>query len=100
MGHEVSFIEEPCDFMDHARQLIFEYVTVWFKKSDRDVTFTKDDISVYWFSKDGGDWRVLLTTTLQNDIYYQVTHFADKEETSIDVYYKYGTVTIQDKDVY
>jgi hypothetical protein len=93
-----AFTVEPYEFMATARRLVFDYVSVRLAKANSDAEFHEDDISVYWFSKDGEDWRVLLTTTLPDNIYYRVNHSGINREIALDVYHKYDTITIPDKD--
>jgi hypothetical protein len=95
---EASSPKESYGFMETACLLVFDYIKVQHKKNDIDVSFNEEDVSVYWFSKDDHDWRVLITTTLPDNIYYRVTHSSNKQETTLDVYHNYHTISIPDKD--
>lgn len=43
---------------------------------------------VVWFAFTLGNWKALVSTTLADGRYYEVTHNAVKQETYLDVYVK------------
>lgn len=46
------------------------------------------EIFVVWFNYTLGNWKALVSTSLPDGRYYEVTHNAEKFETYLDVYVK------------
>ena len=59
------------DFMTRAKQL------------------TMEDVFIVWFSKTLQNWKALVSTTVSDGMYYEITHNGDKKETYLDVYKKW-----------
>ncbi|WP_294000286.1 DUF6275 family protein [uncultured Megasphaera sp.] len=57
---------------------------------------TMDDVFVVWFSKTLQNWKCLVSTTVSDGMYYEVTHNGDKDETYIDVYKKLENYCVKD----
>lgn len=79
-----------------AKELVFEYVKARLEKTDTHVTFGPDDVYAVWFSYTLGSWKALLSTTLPDGMYYEVTHNFAKRETYLDAYKKFDNVCIPD----
>jgi hypothetical protein len=77
---------------DKARGLVFEYIKPRLEKTDTHITFAADDVYVVWFSKTLQNWKALVSTTLPDGMYYEVTYNGDKGETYIDAYKKFDNV--------
>ena len=54
------------------------------------------EIYVVWFCKTLQNWKALISTTLPDNVYYEVTYNGDKHETYIDVYVKSRNICIPD----
>ena len=82
---------------EYARALVCDYFNY-----HRDVTdsskLTIDDVYVVWFSYTLGNWKCLVSTTVSDGMYYEVTHNATKGETYLDAYKKWDNVCIKDDD--
>lgn len=99
-----KLMEEELAFPDKARQLVYDYVIRQLRrvsllnKSNIDpaFSFTIDEIRLVWFCKTIQNWKALVVTTLPDDVYYEVTHNGDKNETYIDVYEKIQNVVVAD----
>jgi hypothetical protein len=72
---------------EQAKKMIVDYVNEHLDKSDN-VQITEEQVYVVWFCKTLQNWKVLLSTTLPDGKYYEVTHNGDKQETYLDVYVK------------
>lgn len=83
------------DFQDKAKRIVHDFAAKRFDKTD-DVKFTIDDVYVVWFSKTLQNWKALLSTTLPDLMYYEVTYNGDKKETYVDAYKKFDNVCIKD----
>ena len=55
-----------------------------------------NDVYIVWFSKTLQNWKALVSTTVDDDLYYEVTHDGDKKVTYIDVYTKIENVVVSD----
>ena len=79
--------------MERAKELVVNYFN-----DHLDVTeekrLTTDDVFVVWFCKTLQNWKCLLSTTVRDGAYYEVTHNGDKNETYVDVYKKWENVCV------
>jgi hypothetical protein len=79
-------------FHDAAKKVVFDYVKDRLEKTDTHVTFSEDDVYLVWFSKTLQNWKALLSTTLPDGMYYEVTYNGDKDEAYLDAYKKFDNV--------
>lgn len=84
------------DFLERAKQLVFEYAKPKMEITDTHVTFTPDMVYVVWFSKTLQNWKALVSTTLPDGMYYEVTYNGDKREAYIDAYKKFDNIAVAD----
>lgn len=84
-------------YQEKALRLVFEFVKARLEKTDTHVTFAPDEVYVVWFSKTLQNWKALISTTLPDGMYYEVTHNGDKAETYIDAYKKFDNVCVRDE---
>lgn len=82
---------------EKARRLVFEYIKPRLEKTDTHVTFSEDEVYVVWFSKTLQNWKALISTTLPDGMYYEVTYNGYKRETYIDAYKKFDNVCVPDE---
>ena len=83
-------------YMRKARQVVYDYVKDHLEKSEGSVSFLEGDVYVVWFSKTLQNWKALVSTSLPDGMYYEVTHNGDKRETYLDAYRKVESVVIPD----
>ena len=80
---------------ERAKQIVADYFN-----QHADVTdskrITTDDVFVVWFCKTLQNWKALLSTTVPDGMYYEVTHNGDRDEIYLDVYKKWENVCIPD----
>lgn len=81
---------------EKAQQLVFNYVKPRLEKTDTHVTFARDEVYVVWFTFVLGNWKCLLSTTLPDGMYYEVTFNVEKSEYYIDAYKKFDNVCVKD----
>lgn len=80
--------------MDNKAVLIVaEYVNEHLDKSDEFVGF---DAYIVWKCKTLQNWKWLISTTLHDGMYYEVTYNGDKEEFYLDAYKKFENKCIKD----
>lgn len=81
--------------LNRAKQLVVDYFN-----EHADVTsgvkLTLNDVYVVWFSKTLQNWKALVSTTVSDGMYYEITHNGDKDETYLDAYKKWDNVCIVD----
>ena len=79
---------------EKAKQIVADY----FNKHV-DVTgnkkITSADVFIVWFSKTLQNWKALVSTTVNDGMYYEITHNGDKDETYVDVYKKRDNYTVK-----
>lgn len=78
-----------------AKQLVVNYYNSRVEKTD-DFGITEDDVFIVWFCKTLQNWKALISTTVSDGMYYEVTHNGDKQETYLDAYKKWENVRIPD----
>lgn len=78
---------------EKAKQIVFNYVKNHIDKTDN-IKFTLDDVYVVWFCKTLQNWKVLVSTTLPDGIYYEITYNGNTDETYVDVYKKWENYTL------
>ena len=60
-----------------------------------DVKVSIDDIYVVWFCKTLQNWKALVSTTLPDGMYYEVSYNGDKKEIYLDAYKKFENKCIK-----
>ena len=76
------------EFIPLAKQTVLNYVQAHLDVTD-DVKASIDDIYVVWFCKTLQNWKALISTTLPDGMYYEVTYNGDKKEIYLDAYKKF-----------
>ena len=80
-------------FMQFCKAAITDYVNTHLDKTDG-VQITPDNVYVVWFCKTLQNWKALVSTTLTDGMYYEITHNGDTGESYIDAYKKWENYTI------
>ena len=80
---------------EKAKQIVFNYFKANMDKTDN-INFTLDNIYIVWFCKTLQNWKALVSTTIPDGMYYEVTHNGDTNETYVDVYKKWENYTINE----
>lgn len=76
-----------------AVQLVLNYIAEHLDKSD---SFPDFDVYVVWKCKALQNWKYLISTTLCDGMYYELTYNGDKKEWYLDAYKKFQNVVIHD----
>lgn len=71
-----------------AKEIVLNYVNKHIDNTDN-VQITLDDVYIVWFCKTLQNWKALISTTLPDGMYYEVTHNGDKKEVYLDAYKKF-----------
>lgn len=82
------------EFIPKAIQLVRDYANAHLDKSDNFVIDDKAEFDVYvvWSCKTLQNSKALLSTTLSDGMYYEVTLNGDKREIYFDAYKKFQNV--------
>lgn len=84
------------DRQGRARILIADYFNARVEKTDGVRLDPDEDVYVVWFCKTLQNWKALLSTTVSDGMYYEVTYNGEKAETYIDAYKKFDNVVVAD----
>jgi len=74
-------------------QLVKDYILSHLDKSDETPQF---EIFTVWKCKILQNWKYLLSSTLPDGMYYELTYNGDKKEWYFDAYKKFENVCIKD----
>ena len=80
---------------ERAKQIVVDYFNQHVDVTDG-IQITTDDVFIVWFCKTLQNWKALVSTTVPDGVYYEVTHNGDNGETYLDVYKKWENVCIPD----
>ena len=58
------------------------------------ILITENDVYVVWLCKTLQNNKALLSTTIEDGLYYELTYNGDKHELYVDVYEKYMNYTV------
>jgi hypothetical protein len=71
-----------------AKQAVVDYFNARVEKTDNK-TITIDDVYVVWFCKTLQNWKRLISTTVSDGMYYELTYNGDKNDWYLDAYKKF-----------
>lgn len=74
--------------IEKAKQVVMDFFNEEAKKTD-DFKLTIDGVHVVWFCKTLQNWKALVSTTVSDGMYYEVTYNGDKDEIYLDAYKKW-----------
>lgn len=74
-------------------ELVREYILSHLDKSDETPQF---EIFTVWKCKILQNWKYLVSSTLPDGMYYELTYNGDKKEWYLDAYKKFENVCIKD----
>jgi len=75
-------------FLTLCKNEVVKYVNEHLDKTDRK-QITVDDVFTVWFCKTLQNSKALLSTTLPDGMYYELTYNGDKKELYLDAYKKF-----------
>ena len=77
------------EFLNKAIELVMDYTNDHFDKSDPVPDF---DVYIVWSCKTLQNSKALLSTTISDGMYYEITLNGDKKEIYFDAYKKFENV--------
>ena len=81
-------------FIDKCKEIVADYANEHLDKSDQK-EITTDDVFVVWSCKTLQNNKALLSTTLSDGMYYELTYNGDKQEIYFDAYKKWENKAIK-----
>ena len=75
-----------------AKSLVEQYIMEHLDKSDNITDF---EVFTVWKAKVLQNWKYLLSSTLLDGMYYELTYNGDKNEWYLDAYKKFQNVVIR-----
>ena len=83
------------DYQKIAKEIVLNYANKHIDKTDN-VQITLDDVYIVWFCKVLQNWKALVSTTLPDGMYYEVTYNGDKKKVYLDAYKKFDNREIDE----
>lgn len=71
---------------EHAMKIVTDYISEHLDKSDPVQQF---EVYIVWMCKTLQNWKFLISSTLPDGVYYELTFNGDKKEWYLDVYRKF-----------
>ena len=84
------------EFIERCKEIVKQYAMEHLDKSDN---IPKFDVFVAWSCKTLQNSKALLSTTLFDGMYYELTYNGDKKELYLDAYKKFENKCIKLKEV-
>ena len=78
-----------------AMEYVADYIREHLDKSDPDVEF---QVFIVWKCKILQNWKYLISSTLPDGMYYELTYNGDKHEWYLDAYKKFENRCIHDEE--
>lgn len=82
------------EFLELCKQKIVEYFNERVDKTDN-TQITLDDVFVVWYCKTLQNHKSLISTTVSDGMYYELTYNGDKNEIYLDTYKKWENKCIK-----
>ena len=83
------------EFLKRCKQIVVDYHNSHADKTDKDGNITEDNVFVVWACKTLQNNKALLSTTVSDGMYYEITHNGDKGETYVDAYKKWENFVVK-----
>lgn len=76
------------EFINYSKELVKQYAYEHLDKSD-EMDINAFDVFIVWYAYELGHNKALLSTTLLDGMYYEVTYNSNKKEVYLDAYKKF-----------
>jgi len=83
------------DFREKAINSVVDYFNSQVDSTDKNGKITADNVFVVWLCKALQNNKALLSTTVSDGMYYEVTWNGDKGEGYLDAYKKWKNIIIK-----
>jgi hypothetical protein len=86
-------INRSDQFIEECKKSIVYYFNSHVDNTDK-TSISTDDVYFVWYCKSLQNHKALLSTTVSDGMYYELTYNGDKEELYLDAYKKWENVKI------
>lgn len=82
-------------FEELCKKIVVEYFN---KRADTtdNKKITEEDVFIVWICKTLQNNKALVSTTVSDGMYYEITHNGDKNETYVDAYKKWENFVVKE----
>lgn len=81
-------------FLDLCKKIVVDYFNTHADKTDKK-KISKDDVFIVWSCKTLQNNKALVSTTVSDGMYYEITHNGNKNETYVDAYKKWKNFVVK-----
>lgn len=85
------------NYQEKAKQIVIDYYNEHVEITDNK-KLKESEVFIVWFSKTLQNWKALISTTISDGMYYEVTYNGDKKETYLDAYKKWENICVKDEE--
>lgn len=85
------------NYQEKAKQIVIDYYNEHVEITDNK-KLKESEVFIVWSSKTLQNWKALISTTISDGMYYEVTYNGDKKETYLDAYKKWENVCVKDEE--
>lgn len=82
------------EFVKLIKSTVVDYANNHIDKTDHK-TITEDDVFIVWLCKTLQNHKALVSTTISDGMYYELTYNGDKNELYLDAYKKWENKCIE-----
>lgn len=83
------------EFIEFCKEQVANYFNRKKEKTDVNKSMTTEDVYVVWYSKSLKNHKALLSTTVCDGMYYELTYNGEKDELYIDAYKKWENICVE-----
>jgi flagellar hook assembly protein FlgD len=81
-------------FLKKCKEIVVDYFNSQADSTDKNGRITEDNVFVVWAVKVLQNNKALLSTTVSDGMYYELTHNGDKKEIYLDAYKKWKNYAV------
>lgn len=85
------------EFQEYCKQIVKDYFNSRVEKTDA-VKLMDEDVFIVWLCKTLQNHKALVSTTISDGMYYEITYNGDKNEFYLDAYKKWENRCIKFAD--
>ena len=82
------------DFVALCKKAVVDYYNGQADSTDKNGKITEDDVYVVWLCKTLQNNKALVSTTVPDGMYYEITYNGDRKEAYVDVYKKWKNFVV------
>lgn len=82
-------------FISTCKKQVVEYFNGERDATDKNDGITEEDVFIVWVCKALQNWKALVSTTVADGMYYELTYNGDKKQLYLDAYKKWKNKCIE-----